>query len=274
MKKQKEDTSDLQGIKLTPELIDSFLMNLHNRGRTPETQNLYRQKLEQLYEVLPEDKLIFPGTLQEIRESLQQQGMSNGTINLFFSAANNLLDHCGHRELQLHRALDQQSPIPPELTRTEYLRLLSTARMLEKERPYLLTKLFVNTGLYIRELPFVTVETVKEGRMMIPERGPVHISHCLCEELLEYCQRIGVTTGEIFITSGGKSLSRSAVNREIKTLANDAQVQSEKCNPLSLRRLYLKTQETIQSSLLLLMEQSHDRMMETEQMRIGWKAGG
>ena len=52
----------------------------------------------------------------------------------------------------------QCSELQPELTRTEYLRLLQTARALGRERVYLLVKLFGTTGLTVQELEKVTVE--------------------------------------------------------------------------------------------------------------------
>lgn len=45
----------------------------------------------------------------------------------------------------------------------------------------------------------------------------------------------------------------------------------EKANPRCLRKLYQATQESIRANLVLLMEQSYDRLLETEQLAIGWE---
>ena len=51
----------------------------------------------------------------------------------------------------------------PELTRTEYLRLLQVARTLDRERAYLLVKVFALTGLRLGNLHQMTVEAATEG---------------------------------------------------------------------------------------------------------------
>lgn len=48
----------------------------------------------------------------------------------------------------------------PELSRAEYLHLLRTAKALDKEKAYLLVKLFV------QELPEMTAEAVREGKIV------------------------------------------------------------------------------------------------------------
>ena len=56
-------------------------------------------------------------------------------------AANGYLEYMGAREFQVVDKLDAVADPQPELTRSEYLRLLSTARSLEREQVYLLVKL-------------------------------------------------------------------------------------------------------------------------------------
>ena len=86
------------------------------------------------------------------------------------AAANGLMTYLGHRELQATAALPPPAEGErPELTRGEYLRLLSTARVLEKERLYLLVKVFGSTGLSVGELPRLTAEAL-DGRGPSPVR--------------------------------------------------------------------------------------------------------
>ena len=70
-------------------------------------------------------------------EALREQGYCPSTINSAVSAANSLLAFCGRRGWQVMPAPPPETE-QPELTREEYLRLLQTARILEKERAYLL----------------------------------------------------------------------------------------------------------------------------------------
>ncbi len=260
----------MTGQPVTLAAIEEYMAELERRGRSKGTLYTYRRKMEQLYALLPEDKLILSGTLQQLREDMISEGTPNSTINIFCAAVNGFLDFSGRRDLQVREALDQAETIPPELTRGEYLRLLSAARTMEARKTYLLIKIFANTGLYVRELSLITAEAMREGRVFVPQRGIVYLPKALCSELLDYCGSTGCIKGPVFTTATGKALNRGAVNAMIRRLSEPAKVEQEKCNPLTLRRLYLSTQEGIQRSLALLMEQSNDRLFEQEQLIIGW----
>ena len=146
-----------QGITVTREQIGSYLSSLGERGRNPSTVSSYRKKLELLYAALPGGR-IGRGTLRQWREQLLGQGYSPSTVNTSVSAANSFLEWLGCREFQLTGRLSCGRDAQLELTRSEYLRLLSTARALRQERVYLLIKLFTSTGLPVHELEQVTVE--------------------------------------------------------------------------------------------------------------------
>ncbi len=260
-------------MNLTPALIEEFLEDLGRRGRTPGTVATYRRRIESIYDALPEDKRIARGTLAVVQDRMLEQGTAPSTANLAISAVNSLLEYSGRREFQLRRTLDECNDVQPELTRTEYLRILSAARALEKERTYLLVKVFATLGLFVNELNLLTLETVKLGRLdLLPERV-VPIPDCLREELLAYAQRIGVLRGPIFITRRGKVLNRSNVTVEIQRLARDARVEPEKCNPRCLRKLYQETQAEIHENLETLAMQTYNRLLEKEQLTIGWTKG-
>lgn len=260
-------------ILLSPELIVEYLESLQKSGCASETITTYRLKLNQLYQYLPEDKCIRAGTLEAWRDALLESGYANSTINGCTAAANGLMIYCGHREFQVERPLKYDYGVQPELTRNEYLRLLSTARMLGSEREYLLIKVFASTGLALRDLSRLTVEAVNAGAVRLPDTI-VHIPECLRTELLGYLRRVGILSGPIFVTKNGKPLGRTNVTTLIQRLCMDARVPEEKATPRCLRKLYQTTQDSIQANLSLLMEQAHDRLLETEQLAIGWEQEG
>lgn len=257
---------------LTSKLIDTFLNVLQERGRTPETVQAYRVKLQLLYDWLPEEKQIVRGTLEEWRESLLNDGYAARTVNLGISAANALLEACGRRELQISRQLEPERNIQPELTRTEYLRLLSTARMLGKEREYLMVKVFATTGINLHDLSRLTVEAAEAGKITLSSTV-LHIPDCLREELMDFAIRRGLASGPLFVSRNGTPYMRTGVTSMIQRLCRDAKVPEEKANPRCLRKLYQTTQASIQANIAMLVEQSHDRLLETEQLAIGWKQG-
>ena len=151
-------------VCLTPEAMDAYLDTLRQQGRSADTLAAYRRSIYGLYRSLPPDKRVGRGTLDRWRETLEDQGYLPRTINVRLAAANGLMTYLGHRELQATAALPPPAEGErPELTRGEYLRLLSTARVLEKERLYLLVKVFGSTGLSVGELPRLTAERAGRG---------------------------------------------------------------------------------------------------------------
>ena len=263
-------------LTVTWEEVCRYLDSLAARGRRRETIQVYRPKLEAFYHFLPEDKRVAADTLELWRAALLREGYSPGTANTHVSAANGLLAYLGRRDLQLIGQLDTEGEIQPELSRTEYLRLLATARNLGRERTYLMVKVFALTGISVSELNRVMVRAVEEGRVLTACDGRaqyVLIPACLQKELAVYLRRVGITAGPVFVTRSGRPMRRTQVSGEIRTLCRDARVDGDKSNPRCLRRLYQVTQERIRDSVQILAEQAHERMLEEEQLTVGWEQG-
>ena len=256
-------------ILLTPELIEEYLEALEETGCKPDTQKNYQVKLLQLYQYLPEDKRIRADTLTQWRDALVDAGYAPSTVNVCTAAANGLVIHCGHREFQVEKPLKASSAVQPELTRSEYLRLLSTARILGKEQEYLLIKVFGSTGLTVRDLPKLTVAAVQDGKLRLSS-SVMYIPDCLRKELLVYIQREGLTSGPVFVTRAGTPFKRTSISSMIQRLSRDAQVPGDKVNPRCLKKLYQTTQASIHANVSLLVAQAYDRLLEAEQLAIGW----
>lgn len=262
------------GIVLSPERIEEFLGTLEAKGSVEGTLKRYRYNLDLLYTDLPPGKEIRRGTLARWRESLLERGYAASTVNVSISAANSFLAYWGRRELQLMERLEPQAEIQPEMTRSEYLRLLGTARALEKRQIYLLIKVFAGTGLPVQALPKITVEAAAAGSVAITqggERQVIRIPDCLRQELLDFARDTGRGAGPLFVTGAGAPLGRTNVSNAIRRLCAEARVPLEKGNPRCLRRLYQETRSGIEANISLLVEQAHERLMETEQLSIGWE---
>ena len=263
------------GVLLTQESIEQFLDACQSRGRVEGTLQWYRRGLNRLYQALPEDKFIRQGALERWREELVEMEYTPGTVNMFLSIANSYLDFVGHRECQLASQLKPKSSLQPELTREEYVQLLRTAKALDKERLYLLVKLFASTGLSVQELPNVTVEAVQKGEIVhFPHKVEqrVRIPECLRKELSGYIRRNGYTSGPIFQNKDGGPLNRTYVSIAIQRLCVEARIPEEKGNPRCLKRLYQNTRLDIENNVAQLVEQALDRVLEQEQSAIGWEA--
>ena len=99
----------------------------------------------------------------------------------------------------------------------------------------------------------------------------IKLPGCLRTELLDYARREGIASGPLFAARTGKALNRTRVTGCIQALSRDARVAPEKCNPRCLHRLYLATIAGLTANVQILVEQSHELLLEKEQLVIGWE---
>ena len=262
-------------VPLTPESIHSYLEHLRSVGRVQRTLDSYRRKLKRLYQTLPkDDKSIRRGTLRWWRDKLAEEGYSPTGINQFIIVVNGYLEYMGARELQLVDKLKSPGELQPELSRNEYLRLLTAARFLGREQAYLLVKVFGNSDLLVQELKNLTVEAAQAGMLSVSynySKEIIRFPNSVCQELLDYAERRGIRSGPIFLTRNGKTIDRTYAAQSIRRLCSAAQVPEEKGNPRCLRKMYQATREGIERNIALLVEQAQDRLLAEEQLTVGWE---
>ena len=264
----------LPKITLTQEEIDFYIVHKEKDGLVKGSIEAYRRSMQLFYQNLPEDKAISKDALSVCVELLKDKGYAIRTINAFISVANNYLEYKGLREYQLiDKRMTADNEEIPEITRAEYLRLLGTAKALGRERVYLLVKVFACTGIQLQEIPKLTVEAVKEKKVVITPSGVkqlLRIPDLLCEELLSYANRKGILSGPVFLTRKGLPMARNNITGGINQLGQAANVSQEKTNPRCLRKLYLSTYADIEASVDFLIAQEYNRRLEEEQRLIGW----
>ena len=262
-------------VPLTPESIDGYLEHLRSVGRVQGTLDSYRRKIGRLYQTQPEDdKSIRRDTLPWWREKLAEEGCSAAGINQFVIVVNGYLGYMGARDLQVTDRLESAEEPQLELTRSEYLRLLSAARVLGREQAYLLVKVFGNSDLPVQELSRLTVEAARAGMIGISRRCSkeiIRFPDAVCRELLDYAGRQGIRSGPIFLTRAGKLIDRTYAAQSIRRLCPAAQVPEEKGNPRCLRKMYQATREGIERNVALLVERAQERLLEEEQLTVGWE---
>ena len=150
----------MDGLVVTQKDIEEYLNQ--RSGLTENTRSTYRARLNQLYDLLPQDKTIHRGTIKSIGETLLQRRYSKQAVNIVLAAADGFVVWSGHPEFQAVARYAQDDLPQPELTRTEYQRLLMAAKRLNREREYLLIKTIVLTGSNLPELMALTAEDVKK----------------------------------------------------------------------------------------------------------------
>ena len=269
-KRREEKCADLSLDK-----IEKYLNYLESTGRVSGTLDWYRRALNRFYHFLPEnDKYIRNETLKNWQQQLIKENYASSTINEFIVVVNGYLEYAKLRQFQVIERLHQSDEIQPELSRSEYLRLLQTAKLLNRERAYLLVKLFGNTDMPVQELPKLTAEAVVDGYFTVSNKGikqVIRLPDCLKNELASYIDRQGIITGPVFLTRKGEPMSRSNVNTGISQLSEAARVPIERATPRALRRMYRSMQENMEHNIRLIVEQAQARMLEQEQLTIGWE---
>ena len=255
-------------LHITPEMLDEYMQQ---RADTMAESSLasYRRKLTMLYEALPEDKMIRIGTLDAVAKKLEEKGYVANTINMLLAAADGLVLYYNLPGLLSSGRYEINETNSPELTRAEYLRLLSAAKNQGNAKAYYLVKAFGLLGVNTLELGSVTVEAAQEGyfsygnnRMKIPPG--------FAKELLAYARRVGIQSGSIINGESGAPIGRPSANKMMGSLAGDARVAPEKCNPRALRKMYQTTQSEIQERYQVLIDKEFDELIENENVITGW----
>ncbi len=130
-----------------------------------------------------------------------------------------------------------------DLQQKEYERLKRAAGRKGKERLTLLMETICGTGIRVSEVRYITVEAARGRKAEIFLKGKVRVillPDKLCQKLLRYAKRLGISEGEIFVTRSGKGLSRQYIWQEMKKLCKDAHVEASKVYPHNLRHLFAK----------------------------------
>ena len=168
------------------------------------------------------------------------------SVNSMLASLNSLFSFLHWHDLKL-KSMKFQQPIycseEKELTKVEYMRLCKTAELKKNRRLSLILQTICGTGIRVSELRFVTVEAVRGNEITVDCKAKtrkVFIVKRLKQKLLRYAAEQGITEGMIFVTRTGKSVNRTNIWREMKSICQEAGVNSKKVFPHSLRHLFAR----------------------------------
>ena len=276
MAEKSRSAGQRNGEIMTPELIRDFIETLRKQNRGKNSLDSYQRILLSIYDWLPEDKTV-DGTTGAKRRKwlLEEKGFSHRTVNTQMSALNSFFRYLGHREWQMDEFVRITGDVQPELSRTEYMRLLSAARQMGNEKTYLLIKTMGGAGVRVQEISQVTAEAVRQGSVRLDSHNGLRlrmmfIPKVLQKELMEYIEKEQIESGPVFITRDRKPLSRTTINHYISAVSGEARVDPEKATPRCLWKMYQSVQDGIEENIHVLIRQAYEEMMEKEQMSIGW----
>lgn len=228
---------------ITNDLLQSFIQHLLHEERSQGTLQKYRRDLHAFVSWLNGRPLSKEAVIQW-RDALLSEGYQPVTINSMLAALNGLFRFLGWHEFRVHflkiqrRVFRDQAKV---LSPSEYRALLDTAQSRGQERLALLMETIYATGIRVSEVKYLTVETLCKGTVQIALKGKIRtvlLPDKLCRKLLKYAKKQRITSGEIFVTKSGNSLSRRQIWAEMKQLCKYAGVEASKVFPHNLRHLF------------------------------------
>jgi site-specific recombinase XerD len=231
--------------QISLENLNEFKKWLQSEERSPGTiENYLRDLLT--FTVWLDGREVSKALVTEWKEQLQGQYIAV-TVNAKLSAVNAFFrfagwDDCRVKFLKVQRKLFRDQG--RDLSRGEYDRLMRTANSQGRERLALVMETICATGIRVSEVQYITVEAARQGRAEIRLKGKIRtilLPNKLCRKLLKYAKTKKITSGELFLTRSGKSLSRKQIWAEMKALCKSAGVVATKVFPHNLRHLFATT---------------------------------
>lgn len=233
------------GRILTQEQRTAFVATLKRDEKSRHTVEKYLRDVT-AFAAFAGETQVTKETVIAYKNHLLSRGYAVRSVNSVLASLNCFFALFGWHELRVKTVKLQRQiyrPEEKELTKAEYVRLLSAARVLGKRRLNLLIQTICGTGIRVGELKYITVEAVRCGEATVTLKGKtrsVFIVRELQKKLLRYAAERGIRSGSIFITRTGKAMSRTNVWREMKSLCSVAGVDPQKVFPHNLRHLFAR----------------------------------
>lgn len=232
--------------QITEEKVAQFAQMLLKEERSPGTIENYLRHIRAFAQWLHGQEV----TLEAVttwKGNLLDKEYSPGSINAMLLALNRFFkfmgwNDCKVKSLRIQRQMFRETT--KELTRKEYVQLLSTAQAQGKNRLVLLMEAICCTGIRVSEVQYLTVESVREGKAVISLKGKIRtilIPSKLRKKLLQFAQKQKNISGAIFRTRNGTPISRKQIWAEMKALCKKAGVAASKVFPHNLRHLFART---------------------------------
>ena len=225
------------------ELLPAFRVSLLEGEKSPATIEKYLRDVRRFAAFVGE-RAVDRQLVLEYKAAIAGE-YAVSSANSMLASLGAFFRFVGRPELCVRQFKVQRQPYLPEeklLTRAEYVRLVSAAG--HSERLQLILQTICATGIRVSELCHITVEAARQGEAVVRCKGKVRtilLVSGLQELLLRYAAKRNIAVGPIFLTRGGRPISRVAVWREMKALCARANVLPAKVFPHNLRHLFART---------------------------------
>ena len=226
---------------LSTQQLRAFSSYLCRQEKSMATQEKYLRDARAFCDYA-EGTSITKDTVMGWKKQPLMDGYAVRSINSMLASVNSLLTFLGWHDCKVKNNRTQRQTYCPEdkeLTKGEYLRLLSASK--KNEQLNLVLQTICGTGIRVSELQFFTVEAVRCGEITVnckSKTRTILVPGKLKNILLNYAKRQRITTGAIFVGGNGKPLDRSRIWRLMKQLCKADGVKESKVFPHNLRKLF------------------------------------
>ena len=231
--------------RMTKERIGAFRAYLINEEKAAATVEKYMRDVLFFSSFIGDAEICKQSVLEYKSKCGEDYAVTSA--NSMIAALNCFFRFCGWHDLCVKQFKIQRQAYCPEekeLTRAEYIRLLDAASAKRNERLNMILQTICGTGIRVSELQYITVEAAQRGEAFVHCKGKnrrVFIVPKLRKKLLCYAKKHSIAAGQVFVTRGGKPISRNHIWREMKALCAQANVAPSKVFPHNLRHLFART---------------------------------
>lgn len=227
------------------DMIDEFAEYLKNDEKSPATIEKYLRDLRKFY-VYAKGRLLDKQTVLDYKAFLGET-YAVSSANSMIAALNVFMKFTGRHDCRIKPFKLQKQVYcseEKELSRSEYIRLVETAKRNGNERLQFILQTICSTGIRVSELEYITAEAVRRGEAVVRCKGKlrkIFIMRSLQKKLIMYMRQRGIKEGPIFITRNGRPVNRCSIWRQMKSLCEDACVSPLKTFPHNLRHLFARS---------------------------------
>lgn len=232
--------------------LTRYLRYLREEERSPATIRKYECALRRFF--AQNTAGIVKETVICYKESLLKHRTASG-VNSELAAINGFFAFMQWYDFRVRPVRVQRRTYcdpQKELSRQEYLRLVTAAQKQGNERLALLMQTICSTGIRVSEVKHLTVHSLHRGQMEVHNKGKsrmVFLPGALCAKLRRYCQKKGIRQGSVFVTRSGCPLDRSNIWAMMKALCRAAGVAAQKVFPHNLRHLFARCFYAVQKDI-------------------------
>ncbi|MBS4987138.1 MAG: tyrosine-type recombinase/integrase, partial [Hungatella hathewayi] len=228
---------------ITEEIVLGYQEYLQDEERSPATVEKYLRDIRTFAAYLGENRRADREKVREYKNYLREH-YKIASANSMLAAVNSFFVFAGWEEwkVKLFKVQRVQYSKPErEMTEKDYERLILAARKKGDMKMSMLIQTIGSTGVRISELKFITVESLRDGRAEIYNKGKSRVVLLpveLTKVLRKYCRKAGIVSGSIFVTKHGNPMDRSNVSKKMKQLGREAGVDTAKVFPHNFRHLF------------------------------------